>query len=147
MPFHYRDACGNQMTSMVELECPVFIGDTNGAVGEVKQRNRHVTRRVDGLEGRTESIEERLDRLEAENQDLRAKVEAKTEIDVTELVSWLAGMVKEHVERQMPTIPVSVRGAQYALPEPVANMIIDVAAVEKAVVPKRGKKKKSQPAG
>jgi hypothetical protein len=135
------------MTSMVELECPVFIGDTNGAVGEVKQRNRHVTRRVDGLEGRTESIEERLDRLEAENQDLRAKVEAKTEIDVTELVSWLAGMVKEHVERQMPTIPVSVRGAQYALPEPVANMIIDVAAVEKAVVPKRGKKKKSQPAG
>lgn len=144
MGFQYKDAYGNQLISLIELECPTFIGDPNGAIGEAKQRIRKVTGRVDSVEGRVESVEDRLDRLESENLELRAKVEAKTELDVTELVNWLATMVKEHVDQNRPTIAVSVANRRYALPEPVANMIIDVAAMEPEKVPARTRKAKKE---
>ena len=122
MKYHYVDAYGIAMTSMVELGCPTFLGDVPGAVGEAKQRIRK-------LDSEMETAQARLDRLEADNQYLRAKLEEKVTIDVTGFVQWL-GEIKAMAEAaSLPMAPVNVGGLPYEVPVPVANMIIDVAAV------------------
>lgn len=42
MKYHYVDAFGLKITSMIPLSCPTFIGDPNGAILEAKQRGRRV---------------------------------------------------------------------------------------------------------
>jgi hypothetical protein len=144
MSFRYRDALGREIISLVELGCPTFLGDVAGAAAESKQRIRGLDGRVDHVLDRVDTVEDRLARLEAENAELRAKVDARPEIDVTEMVEWLATLVQRSVEARLPTLPVSVRGQQYALPEPVANMIIDVAVIEKSEpVPVKRRRKRA----
>jgi len=136
----YEDAVGRQIHSMIELGCPVFIGDTNGSVAEAKERVRRVGGRVDGVEDRVDSVEVRLARLEAENRglhdsvvslmaensELRARLNEKIELDVTGLVDWLSQMVMLHSRNLLPTVPATVTGVPLALPAPVAELIIEV---------------------
>lgn len=126
--YHYRDARGNTISSLIPLACPVYLGDVNGAVGEAKQRIRNVTGRVDTVEGRVEGLDARLARLEAENEALRAQVQAN-QADVGAFVQWLGQMVAEHSARGLPAVTVGVSGREYRLPPPVASVITAIGAV------------------
>lgn len=116
MKYHYVDAFGLSLTSMIELFCPTFIGDTNGAVGEAKQRVRH-------LDVQMETVHDRLDRLEADNQYLREQLEAKIQLDVTGLVEWLGQIAKMSATAHLPTTQVSVAGLPLEIPTPMADLI------------------------
>lgn len=116
MGHHYVDVYGVAMTSVVELFCPTFIGDTNGTLGEAKQRVR-------GLDIKMETVEARLDRLEQDNQYLREQLEAKINLDVTGLVEWLSQMAKLSAEARLPTTSVTVAGLGLEVPTPVADLV------------------------
>jgi len=124
--FHYSDAAGRQINTMVELGCPVFVGDTNGTLAETKDKVRHVGSRVDGVENRVDSVEDRLSALETENAELRTRLDAKIELDVSGLVEWLSEMALLHLKNQLPTVPATVTGVPLALPAPVAALVIEV---------------------
>jgi len=111
---------------MIELGCPVFIGDTNGTLAEAKERVRMVNGRVDGVEDRVVSVEDRITALEQENEDLRARLDTKIELDVSGLVQWLSEMAALHAQNQLPTVPASVTGVPLTLPAPVAALVIEV---------------------
>jgi hypothetical protein len=116
MKYHYVDAYGIAMTSMVELFCPTFLGDVPGAVGEAKQRIRH-------LDVQMETVDDRLDRIEADNRYLREQLEAKIQLDVTSLVEWLGQMAKMAAEARLPTTQVTVAGLGLEIPSPIADLV------------------------
>ena len=116
MNYHYSDAYGVQITSMVPLSCPTFLGDPNGAIAEAKQR----VRKHDVM---LETVDARLDRLEADNLYLREQLEAKIQLDVTGLVAWLSQMSQLSVQAQLPTTAVQVAGLPYEVPTPIADLV------------------------
>lgn len=122
MDYHYVDAYGVAMSSLVPLGCPTFLGDVAGAAAETKQRVRN-------LDAQHETMDARMTRLEQDNAYLRAKLEEKITVDVTGLVEWLAQVAALSNQAGLPSLPVSVAGLSYEVPKPVADMIIDVAAV------------------
>lgn len=86
---HYRDAHGNNITSFEELSCPTYLGDPGSAAALAKEHVRRVRGRVDDVEVRVETIEERLTRLESENvvlRDMLADQDALAEIVLAKLV-------------------------------------------------------------
>lgn len=131
--YHYRDAQNKTMSSLIPLTCPAFVGDVAGTVGETKERLRNVTGRVGSVEGRVESVEDRVARLEEENVSLREQVNSDR-ADVMALVNWLGQMVKEHSQRGLPSVVMTVEGEQYQLPPPVANVIRTLGSVSRNVV-------------
>lgn len=127
--YTYRDAEGVMIRSQNPLPCPVFIGKSGqleGSVLDGKVKIRKLTNAMYGVTYQIEGIEERVARLERENDVLREAVSRP--IDADALVSFLASVVEATVREKLKTVPVMVEGTQYALPEPVANMIIQVAA-------------------
>lgn len=121
--YHYRDAAGVTMSSLIPLtSCPTYIGQMGGAVGETKQRLRGVTTRVGTVEGRVDSVEDRMTRLEEENRNLREQVDSDR-ADVVAFIQWLGKMTREHAQRGLPTVQMSVQNEQYMLPAPVADII------------------------
>jgi outer membrane murein-binding lipoprotein Lpp len=126
--YHYRDASGKVISSLVPLSCPAYIGDVNGAVGEAKQRIRNVTGRVGTVESKVESMDARVARLEAENEALKAQVSANR-MEVVEFVQWLGQMVAEHAQKGLPSVRVEVQGQNYQLPQPVARVITSIGAL------------------
>ena len=129
MDYHYRDAYGKEIHSMEPLGCPTFIGDTNGAVMDVRGKTRALTGRMDGVETKVESVEDRVARLERDNVDLRAQLNAKIELDVSGLVAWLAEMAALHAQNQLPSVPATINGQPLTLPAPVATMVFEVGKV------------------
>lgn len=127
MKYHYVDAYGIALTSMVELFCPTFLGDVPGAVGEAKQRVRH-------LDVQMETVHDRLDRLEADNQYLREQLEAKIQLDVDSLVAWLGQMAKMAATAQLPMAPVTVAGLGLEIPAPIADLVRGVGEAAKVTV-------------
>ena len=86
---HYRDAHGNDITSLEELSCPTYLGDPGSAAALAKEHVRRVRGRVDNVEVRVETIEDRLARLESENVALREMLsnqDAIAEIVLAKLV-------------------------------------------------------------
>lgn len=83
-PYEYSDAMGRTIRSLVELHCPTFIGNTEGAAAETKQRVRNLN--VD-----VRSLEDRLARLEEENIALRAEQAHREE----KLTQWLADVMQQ----------------------------------------------------
>jgi hypothetical protein len=140
----YEDAKGHVIISQRPLGCPVFILDHMGATMENRGMLREHDDRLDMTADSIDNHEERLARLEAENQVLRAKLEER--IDVTAMVEWLAEMVAQAAALKMQTVQVQVEGRPVAaLPPPIANLIIDVglAAQEAQLEPVlRGKDQK-----
>lgn len=132
MPYMYRDAGGLLISSWVPLPCPIFIGNKPGNIGGAIMDGRVKIRGLSGemheVKWKVEGIEERIARLERENAILREAISQPTVIDADALVSFLASVVEATVREKLKTVPVMVEGNQYALPEPVANMIIQVAA-------------------
>lgn len=130
MPFHYRDAHGVAFSSMVEIPCPAYVGDTAGAVAEAKMRVRDVTHRVTGVEDRVESVEDRLARLEVENEDLRAQVSAVGQQagDAATLLRTLVKMAEE-ARRTRQIGMVNVRGQDFRVPLAIID-VIDVIGEE-----------------
>ena len=116
MKYHYVDAYGVQMTSMVQLYCPTFIGDTNGTLAETKGRVRN-------LDCQMETIDSRLERLERDNIYLREQLEAKIQLDVTGLVDWLSQVAALARQNELASTRVEVAGLPYAVPMPVADLI------------------------
>lgn len=155
--WHYEDAKGRTFTSAKRLGCPAFFVDEMGAIRENREMLREVDDRVDytddrvdDVEERVESIEERMARLEAENIEMRAKLEERT--DVTALVDWLSDMVALAAAQKLATVQVQIEGRPVAaLPPPVADLIINLGAVsEKELVPRvlpepKGSKERSKP--
>lgn len=131
--YHYRDAQNKTMSSLIPLACPAFVGDIAGTLGETKQRLRTVTGRVGSVEGRVESVEDRVARLEEENVNLRQQVNSDR-ADVIALVNWLGQMVREHSQRGLPSVEMTVEGERYQLPPPVANVIRTLGSVSRNVV-------------
>ena len=80
MPYQYTDAYGETMQSLNELPCPLFIGDTNGAVAGNIHRVRKLKGQVEGIDERVETIDERLARLEHENDLLREQSARRQEV-------------------------------------------------------------------
>jgi hypothetical protein len=111
------------------LDCPTFLGDPNGTLADTKERVRTVRKRVD-------NVEDRVAALEAENARLQEQLEAaRVQIDATALVEWLSEMVARSVEARLPTVPVQIAGqTTRMLPEPVADMIISVGALDAEVL-------------
>jgi len=140
LEYVYRDAGGCLITSFSPLPCPVFIGNKPGNMGGAimmdRVKIREVTKKVYDMSYRVEGTEERIARLERENEVLREAIQQP--IDATRLVEFLAEMVSAAIQAKMRMVPVLVEGKPYALPEPVANVIIDIAAQpEKEGVPVR----------
>lgn len=142
--YTYTDAKGREFQTTMELGCPMLLVDEAGAIRENRQMVRNVDDRVDYVddrvddsEHRIESVEDRLTGLEQENIELRAKIEER--IDVTAMVEWLSDMVAVAAAQKLATVNVQIEGgAVAALPEPVANLIIDIARVpERELVPVR----------
>jgi hypothetical protein len=73
LKFQYVDAYNVSIESLKELPCPTFVGNLGGGVAT----NTHRTRK---LTGRVESIDERLARLEGENQALRDRADKRQEV-------------------------------------------------------------------
>lgn len=126
--YHYRDARGNTISSLIPLECPLYVGDIPGTVAETKQRLRGTVTRVAGVEGRVGSVEERLATLELENRALKEQVRTNHE-GVSAFAAWLRDMVAEHVHRGGPVVPLTLEGETHQLPPPVARLIVDLGAV------------------
>jgi len=124
LPFHYRDAHGVAFSSMVEIPCPAYVGDTAGAVAEAKMRVRDVTHRVTGVEDRVESVEDRLARLEAENEELRAQVSevGQQAGDAATLLRTLVKMAEE-ARRTRQIGMVNVRGQDFRVPLAIIDVI------------------------
>jgi len=134
----YKDAWGNEVRSPEPLPCPLFIGQTNGAVMDGRVKTRVLTGRMNGVEGRVESIEERLDRLEVENVALKQRLEEATvELDADRVIEWLA----EQVRQRARSAPALAPGAPAALPEPVEDLIdvLGIQSPERETVPVRKK--------
>ncbi len=116
MSYVYRDATNKEIVSMIPLGCPTFIGHVNGAIGEAKQRIRN-------LDAHIETVDDRLDRLEADNLYLREQLESKINLDVTGLVEWLGQMAKMAAEAQLSMSPVVVNGLPLEVPTPIADLV------------------------
>jgi hypothetical protein len=116
MKYHYVDAFGIALTSMVPLSCPTFLGDVPGAVGEAKQRVRK-------LDSQMETVGARLDRLEAHNTYLQEQLEAKIQLDLNGLVAWLGQMAALSAQNQLPTTLVDVAGLPFVIPTPIADLV------------------------
>lgn len=127
MSYVYRDATNKEIVSMIPLGCPTFIGHVNGAIGEAKQRIRN-------LDAHIETVDARLDRLEADNLYLRDQLEAKIQLDVTGLVEWLGQMAKLAAEAQLPMAPVTVAGLPLEIPTPIADLVKGVGEASKVTV-------------
>ena len=84
----YIDAMGRRISSLIELPCPVFIGDTNGAVAETKHRVRQVKDKV-------ETMDERLHRLEEENINLKQLIVEQQEQVKQQMTDWLIGVMQQ----------------------------------------------------
>lgn len=72
--FHYVDAHGNAITSFEELSCPTYLGDPGSAAAIAKEHVRRVRGRVDEIDGKLETVDDRLDKLEADNEFLRQRL-------------------------------------------------------------------------
>lgn len=116
MNYHYVDAMGLTITSLVPLSCPTFIGDTNGTLAETKGRVRK-------HDVQLETVDARLDRLEADNIYLRSVLETKIELDLNGLVAWLAQMSQLSAQAQLPTTPIEITGLSYEVPVPIAELV------------------------
>jgi len=135
MEYVYRDAWGNTIKSMEPLNnCPVFIGDPNGAILDGRTKIRGLTGEMHEVKYDVEGLSERMSRLERENAALREAMAKPQTIDATALIDFLARMVSLSVQTNGPTVPVIVAEKQYALPEPVADVIIQVAARERVLL-------------
>lgn len=127
--YWYTDAKGRSFQTTKELGCPMLLLDEMGAIRENRQMVREVDDRVDYTDDRVDDVEERLARLEAENVAMKARLEER--MDVTSMVEWLAEMVAIAAANKLATVNVQIEGRPAAaLPEPVANLIIDVGALD-----------------
>lgn len=79
--FHYTDAHGNNIVAFEELSCPTYLGDPGSAAAYAKDQVRKVRGRVDDAEDKLddhdskfETVDERLARLEADNDFLRRRI-------------------------------------------------------------------------
>lgn len=118
MPYQYTDAYGNSMQSLNELPCPLFIGDTNGALAGNIHRVRKLRGQVEGIDERVETIDERLARLEQENDLLREQSARRQEVALRLL---------ERIALAAESLPGNeIR--QLLLPDP--REVIDVLEVE-----------------
>lgn len=135
----YTDAKGNTFTSQKPLGCPVFILDHMGTTMENRGMLREHDDRLDGVADHLDDHEDRLARLEAENEVLRSKLEER--IDVTAVVEWLSDMVAQAAALKLQTVQVQIEGRPVAaLPPPLANLIIDVGTRTQELVEARPKK-------
>jgi hypothetical protein len=146
LEYVYRDAGGLIITSFEPLSCPIFIGNKpgnmGGAIMESREKIRNLARGAHQTTYRVETLEQRVDRLERENAVLREAVSQP--IDASAIVEFLADMVVAAARAKVQNVPVLIEGTQYALPEPVARVIIDVAAQpERERVPITRKKEDS----
>ena len=124
----YVDAKGKQFTSQRRLGCPVFVLDHLGTTMENRAMLREVDDRVDHTDDRVDSLEDRMAALEAENAALREQ--ANQPIDVTQMVDFLSDMVAIAAARKLGLTRVQLEDGRVAqLPEPVADLIFDIAAV------------------
>jgi len=143
----YVDAKGHQFTSQKELGCPVFVLDHLGTTMENRAMLREVDDRVDCTDSRVDSVEDRLAALETENAALREQVAQP--IDVTQMVDFLSDMVAMAAARKLGLTRVQLEDGRVAqLPEPVADLIIDIASVpepEGELVPIQDREEKQQP--
>lgn len=125
----YIDAKGHKFTSKKRLGCPTFVLDHMGTTMENREMIREVDDRVDRTDDRVDSIEDRIAALEAENAALREKVGRP--IDVTQMVDFLSDMVALAAARKLGLTRVQLEDGRVAqLPEPVADMIFDIGAVQ-----------------
>ena len=95
MPWQYTDAYGETIQSLHELPCPTFIGDKGGAIMGTKVDVRRVRKRLNEHDVKFESIEDRLARIEFENEWLRGELENRQQVDLSRLTSWLVGVVNQ----------------------------------------------------
>lgn len=93
-PYEYSDAMGKTIRTLVELSCPVFIGNTEGAAAETKQRVRNLSSKV-------ETIDERLQRLEEENQNLREQIQEQQSLSEERLTTWLVNIMQQAKGRML----------------------------------------------
>lgn len=78
----YVDAHRVEIYLKDEPSCPTYIGSLGGATWTTKEK-------VQKVEGRVESVEERLDRLEAENEAMRMAMAQRPIVDAEVLVGIL----------------------------------------------------------
>jgi len=72
--YTYTDVYNVSIQSMKQLSCPVFIGQTGGAIAEVKENVRHIQHDAFQISNRMDSAEERVARLEGEIASLRQQL-------------------------------------------------------------------------
>jgi len=126
MNYHYVDAYGIAITSLVPLNCPTFLGDVPGAVAEAKGRIRN-------LDTQMEQVHYRMEALEQQNMQLQAQLDAKIQLDVTGFVNWLSSMTALSATAQIATTPVDVAGLPYEVPTPIADLLQGIATVREPV--------------
>jgi len=130
MEYVYRDAGGLLITSFEPLACPIFIGNKPGNVAGAIMMDRVSIRALSGamhtVQYRMEGLEERVARLERDNAVLREAISQPINADA--VVNFLADMVAAAARAKLESVPVLIEGTRYALPEPMARVIIDVAS-------------------
>lgn len=127
--YHYRDALNNLVTSPTELSCPVFLGDPGSAAIQTKEVVRNVKHQVEGIDIRVESVEERLGRLEAENELLQQQLAARPVIDAQQVAAAFMDMLVQRAAQ----IKTGEGDTKY-LPLPVLD-ISDITEIERILVP------------
>lgn len=131
--YNYTDASGRSFTSAIPIGCPAFLGDHAGMSMANLERARKITQMVEQTGNVVENHEARLERLERENQELRNSLNA-TQSDIGTVVRWLGEMAALHRAAGLPTTQVVVAGRGTALlPEPVVDMILDLARIDTVV--------------
>lgn len=80
---HYTDAHGNNIVSFEELACPTYLGDPGSAAAYAKDQVRKVRGRVDDVEDQLETVDERLARLESDNDFFRQRLLEQPVLDAT----------------------------------------------------------------
>lgn len=108
---HYRDAHGREISSHTELSCPIWVGDVTSTLAQTKEVVRNVRSQVDvvegrvgGVEARLETTEDRLLRLEAENELLQQQLIEKPIIDATQVAEALYALMEKRLASTKVTI-------------------------------------------
>lgn len=134
--YNYIDAAGKSWTSTIPIGCPAFMGDAGGAAMSGHQRIRDLKEEVAEVSDETSFLrqnvsehESRLDAVEAEQARQKEQLEA-TQRGVGAMIAWMGELVAAHRALGLPTKTVTVGGEVAMLPEPLADLILDLGRVD-----------------
>ena len=117
--FHYRDAHNQLITSFEELACPTYLGDPGSAAAIAKDQVRKVRGRVDTVEEHLGTVDDRLNRLQADNDFFRQRLLEMPVLNAEMVADALAILAER--QTQAPQLAEQLRTMLLLPPPPLVE--------------------------